>query len=53
MKVVVAAQHGGPETLRLEERPDPVPGPGEAGVRVEAHRALEGRRTIGKVMLSV
>lgn len=36
MKVVVAAQHGGLETLRVEERPDPVPGPGEVRVRVEA-----------------
>ncbi|MFI7597200.1 zinc-binding alcohol dehydrogenase family protein [Actinoplanes sp. NPDC049681] len=28
--------HGGPEVLRLETAPDPVPGPGELLVRVEA-----------------
>lgn len=36
MEVVVAAQHGGPEVLRVEERPDPMPGAGEVRVRVEA-----------------
>lgn len=29
-------EHGGPEVLRVEERPEPEPGPGEALVRVRA-----------------
>ena len=36
MRAVVMREHGGPEVLRLEERPDPVPGYGEAVVRVAA-----------------
>ncbi|HZK48177.1 MAG TPA: hypothetical protein VFD74_01070 [Thermoleophilia bacterium] len=56
MRVVVAARHGGPETLRVEERPDQVPGPGEVRVRLEeaaeAHRAVKSRSAIGKVMLA-
>jgi NADPH:quinone reductase-like Zn-dependent oxidoreductase len=29
-------KHGGPEALRLAEMPDPVPGPGQVRIRVEA-----------------
>ena len=36
MKAVVYARYGGPEVLRLENVDDPVPGPGEVLVRVEA-----------------
>jgi len=36
VKAVVIREHGGPEVLRLEERPLPEPGPGEARVRVHA-----------------
>lgn len=36
MKAVVVHQYGGPEVLRFEEYPDPIPGPGEVLVRVAA-----------------
>ena len=36
MRAWVAPRYGPPEVLRLEERPDPVPGPGQAVVRVRA-----------------
>lgn len=36
MKAVVARQYGGPEVLKFEEYPDPVPGAGEVLVRVAA-----------------
>ncbi len=36
MKAIRVHQLGGPEVLKLEEIPDPAPGPGEAVVRVEA-----------------
>jgi len=36
MKAIRFHEHGGPEVLRLETLPDPVPGPGEAIVRVRA-----------------
>jgi NADPH2:quinone reductase len=35
MKAIVYTQGGGPEVLRLTERPVPQPGPGEVRVRVE------------------
>ena len=35
MKAVRAHEIGGPETLRVEEIPDPTPGPGEIVVRLE------------------
>lgn len=35
MKAIRVSETGGPEVLRLEEVPDPEPGPGEARVRVE------------------
>jgi NADPH:quinone reductase-like Zn-dependent oxidoreductase len=36
MKAIVLHQYGGPEVLKFEEYPDPVPGPGEVLVRVAA-----------------
>ena len=36
MKAVVIHQYGGPEVLRFEDYPDPVPGPGDVLVRVAA-----------------
>ncbi len=36
MRAVVIRAYGGPEELKFEERPDPVPGPGEVLVRVAA-----------------
>jgi len=36
MKAVVIHQYGGPEVLKIEDYPDPVPGPGEVLVRVAA-----------------
>jgi NADPH:quinone reductase-like Zn-dependent oxidoreductase len=36
MRGIVMRDHGGPEVLRVEELPDPVPGHGEAVVRVAA-----------------
>src|SRR5271170_3765689 len=36
MKAIVVHQYGGPEVLKLEDFPDPVPGPGEVLVRVAA-----------------
>ncbi|MEP7354747.1 MAG: NADP-dependent oxidoreductase [Acidobacteriota bacterium] len=36
MKAVVVRQYGGPEVLKFEEYPGPVPGPGEVLVRVAA-----------------
>lgn len=34
MKAIVIREHGGPEVLRVEDRPAPVAGPGEVAVRV-------------------
>ena len=34
MKAIVVHQYGGPEVLKFEEYPDPVPGPGQVLVRV-------------------
>jgi NADPH:quinone reductase len=36
MRAVVVTEHGGPEVLDLQDRPDPSPGPGELLVDVEA-----------------
>lgn len=36
MKAVVITEHGTPEVLRVEDRPDPKPGPGEVAIEVSA-----------------
>ena len=36
MRAVVITRHGGPETLRVEDRPDPEAGPGEVRISVRA-----------------
>ena len=36
MKAIVVHKYGGPEVLKFEDYPDPVPGPGEVLVRVAA-----------------
>src|ERR671910_3127150 len=36
MRAVVLTGHGGPEVLRVEERPDPPVGPGEVRIAVKA-----------------
>jgi NADPH:quinone reductase-like Zn-dependent oxidoreductase len=36
MKAIVVHRYGGPEVLKFEDYPDPVPGPGEVLVRVAA-----------------
>ncbi|MFD5028088.1 zinc-binding dehydrogenase [Streptomyces sp. NPDC058373] len=36
MKAVVIREYGGPEVLRYEEMPDPLPGPGEVRIAVRA-----------------
>jgi NADPH:quinone reductase-like Zn-dependent oxidoreductase len=36
MKAIVVHQYGGPEVLKFEQYPDPVPGPGEVLVQVAA-----------------
>ena len=36
MKAIVVHQYGGPEVLRFEDYPDPVPGPGEVLIRTAA-----------------
>ena len=36
MRAVVIREHGGPDVLRVEDVPDPSPGPGEVVVRVRA-----------------
>ena len=55
MKAVRFHQHGGPEVLRWEDAPDPVPAPGRAIVRVHAcalnHLDLWERRGIDRVRL--
>lgn len=39
MRAVVCRQHGGPETLAVDELPDPEPGPGEILIDVDAAAA--------------
>src|SRR3954454_18011070 len=36
MRAIVVTEHGGPEVLELQDRPDPSPGPGELLVDVDA-----------------
>src|SRR5215468_5680593 len=43
MQAVVFHEHGGPEVLRVEDMPQPTPGPGEVLLRV---RAIAVNRTL-------
>ena len=36
MRAIIVTEHGGPEVLAVEERPDPEPGPGQLLVDIEA-----------------
>src|SRR4051795_11451929 len=36
MRALVITEYGGPDVLKVEDRPDPQPGPGEARVAVKA-----------------
>jgi NADPH:quinone reductase len=36
MKAIILYEHGGPEVLQVEERPNPEPGPGQVLIRVAA-----------------
>ena len=38
MKAALLHEYGGPEVVRIEEVPDPVPGPGEVRIAVRAAR---------------
>jgi NADPH:quinone reductase-like Zn-dependent oxidoreductase len=55
MKAVRFHTHGGPEVLRHEEAPDPVPGPGQVLVRVRAcalnHLDIWNRRGVVRLPL--
>ena len=55
MKAVDFTSHGGPEVLRYEDAPDPVPAPGRAIVRVRAcalnHLDLWQRRGLERVRI--
>jgi NADPH:quinone reductase-like Zn-dependent oxidoreductase len=55
MKAVRFHAHGGPDVLRFEDAPDPMPGPGEALVRVRAcalnHLDLWQRRGMERVQI--
>jgi NADPH2:quinone reductase len=53
MRVVEVTELGGPEVLKVAERPDPVPGPGQVVVRVRAANVnptdLGARQVAGRV----
>jgi NADPH:quinone reductase-like Zn-dependent oxidoreductase len=65
MRAVVITEHGGPEVLQVQDRPDPVPGELLADGTIkpvvaeafpfdragDAHRFIADRKNIGKVVL--
>ena len=43
MKAVVVHQYGGPEVLKFEDYPDPVPGPGQSAGAGRSHERQSNR----------
>ena len=59
MRAVVITRHGGPEVLRVEERPDPASELSPVVAQAfpferagEAHTFIQERRNVGKVVLT-
>ena len=53
MHAVCVHQYGGPEVLTIDTLPAPQPGAGQLAEVAEAHRLLESRSSVGKVILTV
>ncbi len=53
MRAVRVHQYGGPEVLTIDTLPAPQPGAGQLAEVAEAHRLLESRSSVGKVILTV
>jgi NADPH:quinone reductase-like Zn-dependent oxidoreductase len=52
MKAVVVHRYGGPDVLKFEDYPDPVPGPGEVKQRGAAKAQTDAEKgSAGKILL--